>query len=68
MAGRLYGVSDTGIWNILLNECAGLLLRYVLACLIRASHTADDLMDAIEMAKQEAQSILEKAVSLRKYF
>ena len=42
--------------------------RYVLACLIRASHTADDLMDAIEMAKQEAQSILEKAVSLRKYF
>ena len=32
--------------------------RYVLACLIRASHTADDLMDAIEMAKQEAQSIL----------
>jgi transposase InsO family protein len=32
--------------------------RYVLACLIRASHTADDLMDAIEMAKQEARSIL----------
>lgn len=32
--------------------------RYVLACLIRASHTADDLIDAIEMAKQEAQSIL----------
>ncbi|MFZ6017805.1 MAG: DDE-type integrase/transposase/recombinase, partial [Nitrospirota bacterium] len=32
--------------------------RYVLACLIRASHTADDLIDALEMAKQEAQSIL----------
>jgi len=32
--------------------------RYVLACLIRSSHTADDLIDAIEMAKQEAISIL----------
>ena len=32
--------------------------RYVLACLIRASHTADDLIDAIEMAKREAISIL----------
>ncbi|MFZ6017360.1 MAG: DDE-type integrase/transposase/recombinase [Nitrospirota bacterium] len=32
--------------------------RYVLACLIRASYTADDLIDALEMAKQEAQSIL----------
>lgn len=32
--------------------------RYVLACLIRASHTAEDLIDAIEMAKQEAISIL----------
>jgi len=32
--------------------------RYVLACLIRASHTAEDLIDAIEMAKREAQSIL----------
>ena len=34
------------------------LSRYVLACLIRASHTADDLIDAIEMAKREAISIL----------
>ena len=42
--------------------------RYVLACLIRASHTADDLMDAIEMAKQEAQSILGEGCFLRKYF
>lgn len=32
--------------------------RYVLACLTRASHTADDLMDAIEMAKKEAIRIL----------
>lgn len=32
--------------------------RYVLACLLRASHTADDLIDALEMAKQEAISIL----------
>ena len=53
MAGRLYGVSDTGIWNILLNEVLDYFSRYVLACLIRASLAADDLMDAIEMAKQE---------------
>ena len=32
--------------------------RYVLACLIRASHTAEDLIEAIEMAKREAVSIL----------
>jgi len=32
--------------------------RYVLACLIRASHTADDLIDALEMAKREAIIIL----------
>jgi transposase InsO family protein len=32
--------------------------RYVLTCLIRASHTAEDLIDALEMAKQEAISIL----------
>jgi transposase InsO family protein len=32
--------------------------RYVLACLIRASHTTDDLIDALEMAKREAISIL----------
>lgn len=32
--------------------------RYVLACLIRASHTADDLIDAIEMAKREVINIL----------
>ena len=32
--------------------------RYVLACLIRASHTAEDLIEALEMAKREAISIL----------
>jgi len=32
--------------------------RYVLACLIRASHTAEDLIEAIEMAQREAVSIL----------
>ena len=32
--------------------------RYVLACLIRQSHTAEDLIAAIEMAKQEAISEL----------
>lgn len=32
--------------------------RYVLACLIRASHTVDDLIDAIEMAKRETINIL----------
>jgi putative transposase len=32
--------------------------RYVLACLIRASHTAEDLIEALEMAKREAVSIL----------
>lgn len=32
--------------------------RYVLACLIRDSHTAGDLIEAIEMAKREAISIL----------
>ena len=32
--------------------------RYVLACLIRQSHTAEDLIDAIETAKQEAIRIL----------
>ncbi len=32
--------------------------RYVLACLIRASHTAEGLIDALEMAKREAQGIL----------
>jgi transposase InsO family protein len=32
--------------------------RYVLACLIRASHTAEDLIEALEMAKREAIMIL----------
>lgn len=32
--------------------------RYVLVCLIRASHTAEDLIEALEMAKREAVSIL----------
>lgn len=32
--------------------------RYVLACLIRQSHTAEDLIAAIDMAKQEAISEL----------
>lgn len=32
--------------------------RYVLACLIRASHTAEDLIEALEMAKREAVRIL----------
>jgi transposase InsO family protein len=32
--------------------------RYVLACLIRDSHTAEDLIEALEMAKREAISIL----------
>lgn len=32
--------------------------RYVLACLIRASHTAEDLIEAIEMARREAINIL----------
>ena len=30
----------------------------MIACLIRASHTAEDLIEAIEMAKREAVSIL----------
>jgi transposase InsO family protein len=32
--------------------------RYVLACLIRASHTAEDLIEALEMAKREAVGVL----------
>ncbi len=32
--------------------------RYVLTCLIRQSHTAEDLIDALEMAKREAVSVL----------
>lgn len=32
--------------------------RYVLACLIQASHTAEDLIDALDMAKREALSML----------
>lgn len=32
--------------------------RYVLACLIRQSHTAEDLIDAVEQARREAVSIL----------
>lgn len=32
--------------------------RYVLACLIRASHTAEDLIEALEMAEREAVRIL----------
>ncbi len=32
--------------------------RYVLACLIRQSHTAEDLIDGIEMAKGEAVRVL----------
>lgn len=32
--------------------------RYVLACLIRQSHTAEDLIEAIGMAKREAMSVL----------
>jgi len=32
--------------------------RYVLACLIRQSHTAEDLIDALEMAKGEAVRVL----------
>lgn len=32
--------------------------RYVLACLIRDSHTAGELIDAIKMAKAEAVSVL----------
>jgi transposase InsO family protein len=34
--------------------------RYVLACLIRASHTAEDLIEALEMAKHEAVRVLEE--------
>jgi len=34
--------------------------RYVLACLIRDSHTAEDLIEALEMAKREAISLLGK--------
>ena len=34
------------------------LSRYVLACLIRQSHTAEDLIDALEMAKGEAVRVL----------
>ncbi len=32
--------------------------RYVLACLIRGSHTAEDLKDAIDMAKRESVRVL----------
>ena len=32
--------------------------RYVLACLIRQSHTAEDLIDALEMAQDEAVRVL----------
>lgn len=32
--------------------------RYVLACLVRQSHTAEDLIAAIQMAKQEAVRVL----------
>jgi putative transposase len=32
--------------------------RYVLACLLRQSHTAEDLIAAIDMAKQEAVRVL----------
>ncbi|MCC7201977.1 MAG: transposase family protein [Nitrospirae bacterium] len=32
--------------------------RYVLACLIRQSHTAEDLIEAIEMAKRESVSVI----------
>ena len=32
--------------------------RYALACLIRQSHTAEDLIETLEMAKREAVSVL----------
>ncbi|MFZ3063906.1 MAG: transposase family protein [Nitrospirota bacterium] len=32
--------------------------RYVLACLIRQSHTAEDMIGALEMAKNEAIMVL----------
>ena len=60
VAGRFYGVSDTGIWNLLLNECAGLLLK-ICACLSdkgKPSYSRVFLWMPLRWQNRRAQSIL----------